>query len=238
MVLLLSVAGAVALTGCQGMTVTGFRESAQVRVIHASPDAPPVDLYLGEDALAYSLAFGTHTTYVPIGEGNYILHADVAGTRQALGTTNSALVAGRQYTAVVGDSLGSLRLMLVPDQSKPAPAGASALRVIDQAVHSGPFDVYLVPSGSSPGAGSLLGAVAFGTVEGYRNVPAGAYSLMVLPAGAPGMASASLFTSPQMNLPSGSVRTVILLDRSKAERQGGAGMVQAIVNDDGDLAAN
>ena len=68
------------------MTVTGFRESAQVRVIHASPDAPPVDLYLGENALAYSLAFGTHTSYVPIGEGNYVLHADVAGTRAGVGS--------------------------------------------------------------------------------------------------------------------------------------------------------
>lgn len=227
----------LALSGCQGMTVTGLRESAQVRVIQASPDAPPLDLYLGENALAYNLAFGARTTYVPVSQGNYLLHADVAGTRQALGTTSSALLAGRQYTAIVGDSLGSLRLLLLPDQAHPAPAGEAALRLVDQAFRSGPLEVYLVPSGSTPASSSMLPAMNFGAVESYRNIAAGSYSLTVLPAGAaPGSGLSPLFTGPQMSLASGSVRTIVLLDRTGV-RAGGEATVQAVVNEEGSAAA-
>ena len=219
------------------MTVTGLRESAQVRVINASPDTPPVDLYAGENALAYSLAFGVRTTYVPIAEGNYLLHADSAGTRQALTAASSVVVAGRQYTAIVGDSLGSLHMTLLPDQIKPAPAGESALRLVDQAFRSGPLDVYLVPSGSSPHAGSMVPAMNFGSVYGYHLFPVGSYSLTVMPAGtASGFASASLYNSPQMSFASGSVRTIVLLDRSATEHAARSAGVQAIVNEDGEPA--
>lgn len=232
---------ALALSGCQGMTVTGFRDAAQVRVIQASPDTPAVDLYLGENALAYNLAFASHTTYVPVLQGNYTLRADAAGTRQTLGATSSALQAGRQYTAIVGDSLGSLRLLLLPDQTRPAPAGEASLRLVDQAFRSGPVDVYLVPSGTSPQAAALLPGMNFGAVDVYRTVAAGSYSLTVLPAGsAPGSASGSvsspLFTGPQMSLGSGSVRTIVLLDRA-GTHPAGETPLQAVVNEDGSAPA-
>ena len=73
----------------------------------------------------------------------------------------------------------------------------------------------------------------FAAVDEYRNVPAGIYRLVVLPAGAPGAASASLFTSPQMNLSPGSVRSIVLLDRYTPEREAGGGAVQAIVENEG-----
>ena len=85
--------------------------------------------------------------------------------------------------------------------------------------------------------------MSFGAVETYRNLPAGKYGLAVLPAGStPGAAFTSLFTGPQMKFPSGSVRTIVLLDRAAAELNPGQvspepspkAMVQAIVNEDGE----
>ena len=228
---------ALAFSGCQGMTVTGIREAAQVRVIQASPDTPAVDLYLGENALAYNLAFASRTTYVPVTQGNYLLRADAAGTRQTLGATPSVLQAGRQYTAIVADSLGSLRLVLLPDQTRPAPVGEASLRLVNQAFRSGPLDVYLVPSGSSPPAAALLPGMNFGAVDGYRTVAAGSYSLTVLAAGSvPGSASSPLFTGPQMSLVSGSVRTIVLMDRA-GTHPAGETPLQAVVNEDGSAPA-
>lgn len=226
------------LAGCQGMTMTGLRESAQVRVIQASSDAPPIDFYVGENALAYSLAFGTSTSYVPVNQGSYVLHADVAGSHQTVGLVTSSLQSGHSYTAIVGHTLGSLRLTVLADQTRPALAGDAALRLVDQAVHSGPIDIYLVPSGSPPLASATAPAMVFGAVDGYKNVPAGNYSLTVMPAGStPGSAPAVL-TSPQMTFAPGSVRTIVLLDRPSGVRLGTPQAVQAIVNEEPDASNN
>ena len=212
--------------------MAGSRDAAHVRLVQASADTPAVDLYAGESALAYSIPFGTRTTYVSVPQGKYLLHADVAGTRQALSTLTSTLAAGGQYTAIVGDTLGSLRLTVLPDQTRPAPPGEAALRLVDQAFRAGALDVYLVPSGSGPaGTAAATAGMTFGSVDGYRNVTAGSYSFSVVPAGvSPAMGSASLLTTPQMVLASGAVRTVVLVDRP-----GKAGGLQAIVNEEGEM---
>lgn len=228
-----SIISALLLSGCAGIGMTGMRETAQVRLVQASADSPAVDLYAGENALAYGLSFGTRTSYVPVAQGRQVLHADVAGSRQALSTVQTALTAGGQYTAIIGDTLGSLRLTLLPDQVRPAPAGQAALRVVDQAFRTGALDLYLVPAGSGPaGTAATVPGLAFGGVDGYRNVPAGSYSFFLVPAGvSPALGSASLLTTPQMLFGSGTVRTVIFVDRP-----GTVGGVQAIVNEEGEAA--
>ena len=228
-----AILSTVLLSGCAGVGMTGLRETAQVRLVQASADSPAVDLYAGENALAYGLSFGTRTSYVPVAQGKQMFHADVAGSRQALSTTQTALTAGGQYTAIVGDTLGSLRLTLLADQTRPAPAGQSALRVVDQAVRTGALDLYLVPSGSGPaGTMAAVPSLTFGGVDGYRNVPAGSYSLFLVPAGvSPAVGAASLLTTPQMLFGSGTVRTVIFVDRPGTD-----GGVQAIVNEEGEAA--
>lgn len=232
-VVLGSSLAALLLTGCQGVGLVGSRDAAQVRLIQASPDVPALDLYLNDSAVAYNLTFGTRTSYVPVGAGTYQVRANVTGTRQELAAVSSSVVAGHQYTAIVGDTVASLHLLLLPDQTRPAPAGEATVRVVNAATRSGPLDVYLIPSGSGAVAApttALAFGMAFGTVEGYRDVPAGSYAMSAFAAGtAPGTGYAPLFAGPLLSLRSGAVRTVVLLDRP-----GAAPGVQAMVNVEGE----
>jgi len=73
-----AVVCAIALSGCQGIVAS--QSGSQVRIIDASPDAPGLDIYQNNAALAYNLGFGTITSYVPIDPGTYTTTSTVSAT--------------------------------------------------------------------------------------------------------------------------------------------------------------
>ena len=79
-------------------------EVAQVRVVHASPDGPAVDLYVnGEAAGVNGLNFTDTTGFVELPAGEYSFAVAPAGTDFASAvpvTLDVSLVAGDAYTAI------------------------------------------------------------------------------------------------------------------------------------------
>jgi hypothetical protein len=201
-----------ALPGCQSIDMS----SAQLRVIDASPDAGPIDSYQNNEALAYNLEFGNVTSYAPMSPGTYTLAADRAGTRQTLASVNRTLLAGKQYTEIVGNSVASLQPTLLLDKSTPAPAGEIQFRFVQQLIHTGAVDVYLVPKNGGRLAASspLITNLGFGANSGYLTVPAGSYAVEVVPAGTTLVpATVTLLSGAQNDYASGAVRTVVLIDQ-------------------------
>ncbi len=224
----------VALAGCQSLTMN----SAQLRVIDTSADSGVIDSYQNNSALAYNLGFGTMTSYVPMSPGTYTLAADRVGTRQTLAESPARLLAGKQYTEIVGNSLVNLQQTLFLDQSVPAPSGQIAMRLIHEATHSGAVDVYLVPtSGRSANTSPLATNLSFGASSGYINVPEGTYAIDVVPTGTVlASSTVTLLNGAQTAYASGAVRTVVLIDQEIVGTQHAALTpgVQAILADDAD----
>ncbi len=224
---------AAALSGCQSMTMN----SAQVRVIDASSNSGPIDSYQDSTALAYNLDYGTATSYVPSAPGTSTLSLDKAGTRQTLVAAKNILTAGKQYTEIVAGSLANMQQTTLVDQSTPAPSGQFAIRVVNEASNAGPIDVYMVPprarlSNTSPIATNL----AVGMNTGYITIPDGTFSLSVLPSGVAPSAAARLFSGPQVDYPSGTVRTTVLIDRQSTnpDNPSPSQAIQAITATDAD----
>jgi hypothetical protein len=73
---------------------------AHVRFVHASPDAPAVDIAVtGGPVLFSNVPFKGVGDYLPVDAGTYNLEARVAGTETvALSVPNVALEAGKVYT--------------------------------------------------------------------------------------------------------------------------------------------
>ena len=230
-VLALSV---VTLAGCQSIDMN----SPQLRVIDASPDAGILDTYQNNTALAYNLFYGTVTTYVPMVPGAYTLAADHAGTRQTLVSSNVNLLAGKQYTAIVGNIAAAMQQTILLDQSQPAAPGEIALRFVQQATRSGAVDVYLVPrSGRLANTSPIAVNMAFGAVSSYLTVPAGTYAIDIVPTGTTLVSSTvTLLTGPQVDYASGAVRTVVLIDQEVIGQQHAALTpgVQTIIAADAD----
>src|ERR1700733_5132176 len=208
---ILAVAATLILTGC-GAIVSSAPE-AQVRIIHATPDTPGLDIYQGPNALAFNLDFGAVTSYIPLTPGTYTINADTAGSKQVLSSAKATFAASTQYTVLLGNSTANLQQLTLTDQNQPAPAGQIALRFISQATRVGPTDVYLVPAGQKLTAIiPLVSNLSFGGNTGYLNIPTGTYSLVMLPTGTtPSSAVAAPYTGPQVTYSSASAHTVILI---------------------------
>jgi hypothetical protein len=230
----------LALPGCQ--VITGVSSSSQVRIIDASPDAPGVDIYQGSLAMAYNLGFGTVTSYVGVSPGVSTITADTAGTKQILTTASATYAASKQYTVLIGNVAANLQETVLIDQSLPAPSGEISLRVLDQATrYTGGVDVYLVPSGTELSlAAPILTNVLFGGNSGYINVPAGTYSIVLLPTGtipvdATGTIPATkpIYSGTATAYAVGAVRTILLLDNQVLTNPG----FQVVIADDFDSPA-
>jgi hypothetical protein len=218
------------LSGCQA--IVSSPPLSQVRVVTASPDAPPLDIYQGSNALTFNLGSGTITSYIPLAPGTYTINAETSGSRQVLSAAKATFAPLTQYTVLIGNSAANLQQLTLTDQSQPAPPGEISLRFIDQATRIGAVDLYLVPAGQKLTAVTpVVTGVAFGANTGYLNIPIGTYTLVMLPAGTvPNSTTVDTYTGAQVNYPVGAARTIILIDQQLASPPG----LQVITADDFD----
>lgn len=221
-----------ALPGCQ--SITGSPVVSQVRVVDASPDAGGLDVYQGSGILAYNLGLGTITSYIPTSAGTSTIRVDAAGTRQMLASQTTTFGLSQQYTVLIGNYLAGIQETVLRDQSQAAPAGQTSVRLVDQSTRAGAVDVYLIPSGSTiTQVRPLLTNVVFGQNTGYFNVPAGTYTLAAVATGTvPTSTTTTSYTGSAVVYPSGSARTIILIDQTLITTPG----LQVIVADDYDSA--
>ena len=101
--------------------------NAKVRVVHASPDAGPVDVVpRGGDPLVTDLAFPNATAYAEVPAGTYTIDVNAAGTDQTvLSVPDATLADGGVYSAFAIGTVyaDSLNVLLVQDN---AAGGATA----------------------------------------------------------------------------------------------------------------
>ena len=208
-----AAACAIALSGCQGIVAS--HSGAQVRIIDASPDAPGLDIYMNNAAVAYNLGFGTITSYVPIDPGTYTTAVTVTGSKQVLSSSKGTFVTATQYTVLVGNVAASLQQTTLKDQSQPAPSGQIALRFIDQATRISPVDIYLVPPGKKlTDVTAVANNIGFGTNTGYLNIPTGTYTIVMVPTGTvPASDTIATYTGTQVTYSAGSASTIIMIDQ-------------------------
>jgi uncharacterized protein DUF4397 len=200
------------LTGCQGIVGNA---NSQVRIIDVSPDAPGLDIYRSHEALAYSLGFGTITSYVPITPGTYSIAANSAGTAQVVSAAKGTFLPATQYTVLIGSTSGNPQQLTLKDQNQPAAPGQTSLRFIGQATRAGTVDIYLIPPGQTlSDARPTATGLKPGTNTGYLNVPTGTYTLVMLAAGTiPTETALVAYTGTQVAYADGSAHTVILIDQ-------------------------
>jgi len=209
---------AAALTGCQ--SIAGAGATTQVRVIDVSPDAPALDIVPTSPTqpapALYNVGFGAVSSYMQLAPGNYTHSAYVAGTQQQIAQVRSSFAPGAQYTVLAGNISAGLEMTVLRDQSFAAPPGLVSLRFLGQSTRTAAVDLYLVPAGAllCSGLAPAAANLSFGSNTGYRNLPAGAYSLVALPAGASPADATPIFTGSQAVYLAGSARTILLIDSS------------------------
>ena len=185
--------------------------NAMVRVVHASPDAPAVDITVNGVVALEGIPFKGYTGYNPVPAGSYTLGINVAGTNNTVLTTPVTLSAGVPYTFVAAGKVsgGTFRLIGVGDDLADPAEGSVKFRVIHAAGGAPAVDVYATaPYTTLSATNPILTNVPYGIGSGYLTVPAGLYQARVTPAGTKTVAIAS----PPLGVTSKAVRTIMAID--------------------------
>jgi hypothetical protein len=159
------------------LLLTDVVAPAEVRVIHASPDAPAVDILVNGAVAIPSLAFREATDYVALPEGSYDIGVVPAGlSKPVVIDATLALEGGTDYTVLAINTLAEIEpLVLVDDRS--LPGNGSRVRFVHGSPDAPAVDIALA------GGPVLIPNTSFGTAAAPITVPAGTYNLEVRLAG-------------------------------------------------------
>src|SRR5215213_8734815 len=159
----------------------GESSDACVRLVHAAPDAPPVDVYLNDAEIAQNLEFGTATEYVtaPSGAGRGVRVA-ATGTPvdEAVIDTSLDFDPGQAYEILVTGTGDDLEATITGTDLRPLAQGQARLRVINASPDAGPIDI-----GVQGSEDNLFEGVDFRDATDYIVLDAGDYALEVRPGG-------------------------------------------------------
>lgn len=149
---------------------------ARVRVVHASPDAPAVDVWVNDSIKAFTNApFTGVTNYAELDAATYNVKVVPTGaTEPVVIEADLALEADTDYTVVAIDVLDNIRpVVLVDDNTLPA-EGMAHVRFMHASPDAPNVDIYVADGGPL-----LFENVPFGEAFPYVPVEAGTYDLEV-----------------------------------------------------------
>jgi hypothetical protein len=175
---------------------------AMVRVTHASPDAPAVDVCVNGSVAFANLAFGKTTDYAKLPSGSYDVQVYPAGSNcqgTAVIDAKGLKLDAKAYTVMAIDTLANIKPLILVDNLAAPAAGKVHVRF----VHASP-DAPAVDITTADGT-KVFSNVAFGKSVDFTPLPAGTYDLQARVAGTDTVA----LNLPGVNLPEGAILTVV-----------------------------
>ncbi len=147
---------------------------AQLRVVQASPDLPPVNIYLDAGDIGRGFKPGNyHSEPLSFSPGDYLLRVVPAGEDPdqvpAYLSEQVTLRAGQSTMAVIAGPADALRLIVYQEDLAPLPNDIARVNVIQAA--PGADNVLMQEANRT-----IVGALDFGMVGDPAEVPAGAHT--------------------------------------------------------------
>lgn len=152
---------------------------AKLRVVHASPDAPAVDVYVNNNKVLTNVPFFTVSDYLDLAAGSYDIKVTPTGKADTavIDAKGVAIEGGKAYTIAAGGKVAEIKPYILSDNLAVPAAGKAHVRVIHLSPDAPAVDVKVA------GGPTLVSNLAFGKDSGYLPVDAGSYDLQVVPAG-------------------------------------------------------
>jgi hypothetical protein len=173
--------------------------SGKVMIIHASPDAPAVDLLLdGTKLNSAGVNFTDNTAYLTAAAGTRVLKVNVAGTTTTALQANLPVVNGKNYSVFAIDSVSKLSGLVLEDNLAAPASGKAHVRFIHLSPDAPAVDVAVT------GGGVVFGNKSFKDATSFTPLDANTYNLEVRLAGT----STVVLPLPGIALTAGKIYTV------------------------------
>ena len=178
-------------------------QNAEVRIVHASPDAPAVDIFVDDKALVEGAKFKDVSNSLPLAAGSHkveVYEAKTKGTKDSIIEATLVVDGGKSYTVAAVNKAENLELQAFTN-NKQGTDGKASLRV----AHLSPDApaVNVGPKGAAP----LFKDLSFKSISGYQVVNPGSYDLSVSTAD-----GKEILNLPGTNLQSGKNYTVLAVN--------------------------
>jgi Domain of unknown function (DUF4397) len=207
--LTLLFAASTLTAACSDDDNTGPDGEARVRVVHASPDAPDVDVLVDDAEVIDDVPYLAASDYLELPAGEHNLKVNAAGTSSTVIDADVDLADGTDYTVIASGLVASIAPIVLEDDNSAPAAGNARVRAIHGAPGAPAVDIYITAPGADlTGETPALAAVDFGDIADYIEAPAGDYQVRVTPTGT----TTVVIDSGTLTLVSGQVRTVIAVD--------------------------
>jgi Domain of unknown function (DUF4397) len=173
----------------------GGSSNAQVRVVHAIPDAGALDITNNGNKIFTDISFGqtqpTPPAYTSVPSGSAAIAAYVTGqTSNPVVQGTGSLSGGSQYTLLLnGFNASNDPIAFLPDNNTQPAAANVEFRIINGSPSSpqAGVDVYIVSPGTQLGPGVIpqISALGFAQSSAYVTIPfaSGGYELIITPSG-------------------------------------------------------
>ena len=171
--------GLVAALGLLAMATVpvAAQDEAAVRVVHASPDAPNVDVWLDGATVLTDVPFTAVSDYLTLSAGTHRVQVTATGSTDPVIDAELTLDAGTSYTVAATGLLADITATVLVDDRAPA-AGQAKLRVF----HASPSAPASVDVAVTDGP-VLVEGLAYPEATDYLTVDAGTYALEIRAAG-------------------------------------------------------
>lgn len=193
----LLLASAVLVSSCKK---EDEHEHSYLMVVHASPDAPGVDLLVdGTKLNPMALNFPASTAYLEQEAGTRNIKVNVAGTTTTVINADLAMTKDMSYTVFAIDSVSKISALVLNDDLTAPAAGKAHVRFVHLSPDAPSVDVAVASSGAV-----VFGNKAFKEYTAFTPLDAGAYNLDVRVAGTTTVA----LVLPTITLEAGKIYTV------------------------------
>lgn len=199
---------ALPLAAACSNSTTSPANSAELRVINASPDAGTLDVYIESTLAVDSLPYAFANPYVFVQSGTIDVAVRAHNAINVLLETGPTYNTGQFYTFVVTGLAASLSAVELTDDTTAAPAGSFKLRFVHLAPAGPAMDLYYTgPSDDLSTAAPIATNIGFKGSTAYLEPAVGSSRIRVTQAGT----KTVLIDSGTLAFTNGQVSTLFVL---------------------------
>lgn len=173
-------------------------QQARVMAVHASPDAPAVDLLVDGTIAGSGLAYPNNTGYLTVNAGTRNVKVNVAGTSNTVIDANLPVLGGVNYSVFAIGAVASIGALVVTDDLTAPASGKAHVRFVHLSPDAPAVDVAVT------GGSVVFADRAFQQYTAFTPLDAGTYDLEVRLAGT----STVVLPLPGIALTAGKIYTV------------------------------
>ncbi|MCH5139155.1 DUF4397 domain-containing protein [Clostridiaceae bacterium UIB06] len=165
--------------------------NSYIRVLNASPNSPPLDIYLDNKLIVQNLAYKEFSKYLPLPAGNYNIKVYSSGTKvNPIIDSPIDLPPGFAFNVAIIGYFPNITLYGIPEPTAPQNFGRACIRFINLSPNAPALDLR-VQDGTK-----IFSNVKYEDYTTYACIPPGNYTFRLIPTGTTG----ALLTIPNIQL--------------------------------------